>query len=217
MTSSSIPQLYTTVDRSKLDASITELQQTARTATDVVEWVRDNLLAFGISPPLYREDTAVSLTFPRVPNLKDFDIANPLTSATIDIEVSDNFERHPLIDRRFNATGKASATQRMDFRIDMSFNDWPFLTCSLAMNMLNEVIEASSEEMALVELVLSKYLPVHFPGVTWDSLKALHAGDLLETGPIFGILEQEPFIEMLYSKRSPKSEVEVALPINISS
>lgn len=184
-----------------IETAVAELRQTARSSEDVGEWFRNNLHVLGLPQPDDIEDVDVSIYCDACDLAKRDRTAKPFADISLDFTIKNGASRHKAIDALFVIGNDATSKLETNFSAVLYAEDWRFLTAELAANALNgDVSQLMYIERPNIDIVLTEYIPRHFPGMTWAGLKAMHAGDLLikeHSDNYYG-----DFIEFLFSHQA---------------
>lgn len=194
--------------------AIDELKATARKSTDIEYWVQENLSLFGILPPSSTQDVMVSIGYSTLDVLNYYDLDDPVIRSHVQISVDYRQPENPELDKLLCVVATDKSERLKKFDMLLHFNDWPFLVATLAMGKLNDHFDISKTENQLLDDVLTKYLPIHFPGITWGSLQSLHAADLLPIDENIDRLDAQSFLDMLFLRRAGNTDA--ALPHTLS-
>lgn len=189
-------------DNTSMHLAIDELRKTARSSSDIEYWIQENLTLFGFSPPSSKQDAMVSIGYSFLDVLDYYDLDSPIIRSHVQVSVDYRDSEATELDKLLSVVAIEKSEHFRKFDMDLNFNDWPFLTANLAMAKLNDHFDISKNESALLEDILHKYVPLHFPTYTWEGLSALHAADLLAIDDNIGRLDVHAFVDMLFSSRS---------------
>lgn len=165
----------------ELAASLEHVRQTAWGLYDLVKWFEMHPEVFGITELSGVADISVTEEYQNVVGFMP-DESNPEARQEIDFTMKVTYAKpsHPLLTNRFKASTENSIIQESKIPLVLAYKDWPFLICKLAGTVLfNEFVHFDAQRAAQVEQLLTQYIPHHFPGMSWDALRALHAADLI--------------------------------------
>lgn len=190
-------QLYKTVSAANIKESISQLQQTARSYRDIASWFRVNLHAIGLPQPVEIDDVSSSVYYDIGEIAANACKANPFVRSSLKIMVTNSGERHPVLDNMFYVHGDANSDMKANLTLELYMEDWPLLAADLAASFFNDALDHIDEEdKPNIEHLLTTWIPRHFHGLSWESLKVMAETDLLPTSR--GDYEDE-FIEFLFN------------------
>lgn len=186
---------------------LSSLQKTARTGDDLASWLHHNIGIFGITRSLDLKDIAIHLSYSFLDANTFYENDKPIfvpAECTIYIKdaplpSSDGTKLLKIVELR------PQAKQR-SFKVELLLSDWAFLSADLAINLLENKYEIPKQDMAVLESMVDTFLPQHFPGTSWSTLKNLHSAGLL---PIDGSsnLDEAAVREMLFITANKQPEI----------
>lgn len=181
-------------------ASMRSLKQTARTAQDIETWLSKNLWACGLTDIDSAKTGVVNLGFSIHTAIQD-DFDNPILKVNVSVSLQDHAKAHSAAATYFNMEDELTSTATANYRMFLSFQDWPFLSAHLAMLSLQGLIKVTPLSAPRVDRLLTKFIPEHFPGMTWEGLQAMYAGELL---PLLfeNRLDEPATLDILYASRN---------------
>lgn len=184
-----------------LELSLFELRNTATSFESLCQWFQENLESLNL--PIGRFDNELmSVTINgSFANVFDHDdIENPVWKNKIEITQNASATPPTSVTSFFNTAQTLDSQLVTTFDITLAFSDWPFIAAALAYDILTEELVGSSAERHRAEKVLTRFVPQHFPGFTWETLQSLHSAELL---PAFanGYIKYTGFVEMLFNSR----------------
>lgn len=189
---------------------LVDIKPVAKNAQDVESWFAANLRLLDIPPPDIASNTEVNLGFSILDAISKAVDCTPVVKAYVTVSVTNNAKLHPSLNTLLTVDNVVNSSASTNFRMYMSFDDWPFLTAHLAiLALLRQTGNTSSEEL------LQHYLPKHFPGMSWAALQGLHSNELLpvhEDGSL-----DEPAVQNLLFALRDHPNVSVTLPEALSS
>lgn len=190
-----------------LPESISELKRTARRHEDVSRWIGNNLEAFGITPPVSNADTKISLNYVLADVLQSEYWEAPKIDCEVRITVRYSQPAPIASDDILGVRNVKCSDITKSFDMEMKLAEWPFMTANLAMGFLTGVLFLANDQLGKISDILHKYIPLHFPGATLESLQALDHADLLPK-QIAGA-GYDAFLDLLYARRNKLPIIEM--------
>lgn len=193
-------------------ATMSTLKETARCAQDLELWLSKNLWACGLTDMSEQKTGVVNLGFSIHTALQE-DSENPAVKVNVAVSVQDHARQDTHASLYFNMEDDLASTATANFRMFLSFADWPFLTAHLALLSLQDQVKVTPLSAPRVGHLLTKFIPEHFPGMTWSGLQAMYAGDML---PLLfeNRLDEPATLEILFARRVHQTVV--ALPESLT-
>lgn len=170
------------VSPSKDELALDRLKSSATSFECIKAWCREHPQALGIH---ITDNAHVNVEFDvdwghvavtmdsghaSIPFIAMFDILETVPAGSITKSLLNNAQEF---------TRSLSITHTLDF----SFDEWPFLTAELLaknIDVLDVINQPNVHPFLLEQLgVLERYLPKHFPGMTYSVIQSLKAADLL--------------------------------------
>lgn len=186
---------------SDVEKSIYRLRSSARNGIDISNWFKDNLSLLGLIPSENINDVTVTLHHNPLDALHEDIGHNPVVKVALKAAVKDSTKPADIINRMFRHEGTSTSRHTLEHTFDFAFEDWPFLTANLARTILYAPPGSLSPVTRLRgESLLATFVPQHFPGLSWSTLKTLATLDLLPTNA--GTFPEDPFIDMLFAYRT---------------
>lgn len=175
-------KLYETTENKDIQTDIKSLMATARRPQDLSNWFRHNLRSIGMIPPENLEYAEVQLGLNSIEQLKRDDLDNPVAKAYVSVTISQNALYDPDLESIFMMDGFGKSEATSSFRIFLPFKDWPFLTSDAAIRYLQDRHQGYPAAVNFNEKavpILHRFIPIHFPGLTWEALEGLYDNGLL--------------------------------------
>lgn len=189
--------------------TLVDIKRVAKNTGDVQAWLAANVGLLGITPPDDIRDVEVSVSLSLRNTLSEEPEGIPVVKAYASISVSNNAKVHPSMRSILSLNNPVESTVTSNFRLYMSFDEWPFLTSHTAiMALLKQAGYITSEAL------LEHYVPKHFPGMTWTALKGLYANELLPA-LADGSLDEPGVQNLLFGLRE-RQDVALRLPDTLS-
>lgn len=193
--------------------SFDELKQQATSFVDINEWFKHNLSTLGIAAPADLEDVSVNIMSDIESLLESGNTVAPSLKATLEVGVYHDVKPAPLVKTDLLLSGYVESRTSTKMHIQFPLDDWPFITVRLAVDDLNDEVPCKPEHLCKIEPLLTKYLPLHFPGYTWENLQALCASNVLPTDSQ-DFLDGDAIMKMMFASRIKREPA--VLPENLS-
>lgn len=196
-------------------AALSSIRDVAKNAQDVEKWFASNLHLVGLPTPEKTEHAEVGLGFSVRDSLTRELGGAPVVKAYVSISLTNFVKIDPSLARLLQTDTIVNSSASTNFRMYMSFDAWPFLTAHMAILALDNYLGDKPAEIARAEELLTRYIPHHFPGLSWEALKGLHSNELL---PMIeeGALDEPALLDLLFSRRTT-SDSPVNLPETLSA
>lgn len=190
-----------------------ELKQQASSFQEVSEWFKHHLPVLGITPPANLKNVTVSILGKPDSVLGTKNLEAPLLKATVEVSIFHDVEPAEQFKTDLVFTGYVESKTATKLNIHFPLNDWPFITARLAVDYLNDEVPCKPENVSAINPLLTKLMPLHFPGYTWENLQALCESNVLPTDSQ-DFLDSDAVLKILFASRNNCEHV--SLPDTLS-